>query len=206
MYIPGKFKIEETAVLHGLIRDYSFALVFSSDNGKGVATHLPLMLDSSRGKYGTLIGHLARANPHWKSWDENTELLVVFQGPHTYISPSMYSDQRTVPTWNYAAVHAYGFPELVHDAVPLRRMVDELVDHHESLSATPWSYDDLEDDINGMLPAIVGFEIEITRLEGKFKLNQNKKPEDRKKVIEILAASESEMDRKVAEMMRLQEE
>jgi transcriptional regulator len=202
MYIPGSFRQTSNAVLYDVIRQYNFAIMFSQHEGVPHATHLPFLFDENRGEYGTLMAHIARVNPHWKKMDENTEVLVVFQGPHSYISPSWYSRQETVPTWNYVAVHAYGTPTLIHEPSVLRPLVDKLVDIHETAIDSPWDRSLAEPDMDADLRAIVGLEIPIQRLEGKFKLNQNRSREDQAGVIRALEHSSDPMQQKMAEIMR----
>ena len=108
MYVPAAFREDRIEVLHALMREHSFATVVSNGESGLVATHLPILLDAGRGPRGTLVGHMARANPHWQSFREDVEILIIFQGPHAYISPSWYTTSLAVPTWNYAAIHAYG--------------------------------------------------------------------------------------------------
>lgn len=201
MYTPRSFKIEDLATLHALISEHSFGIVFSQEGGKSIATHLPWMIDPTRGPNGTLIGHMARANPHWKNWNEKTELLVVFQGPHSYISPAWYTDQVTVPTWNYAAVHAYGVPTLITEPDKLRYMVESLIEFHEAKLGFPWDSSKKESVMLAELQGIVGFEIPIDRIEGKWKFNQNRTREDQAGVIKALRGSENQMYQAVADIM-----
>lgn len=202
MYIPGSFRQTDLAVLHAMIEQYNFAIMFSQHDGLPYATHLPFLLDPSRGEYGTLIAHIARANPHWKKIDAATEVLIVFQGPHSYISPSWYQEQESVPTWNYVAVHAYGTPVMIHEPSAIRPIVDKLVDVHETAIQSPWDRSLAEPDMDTDLRAIVGLEIPIRRLEGKFKLNQNRSQEDQAGVIRALEHSDDPMQREIAEIMR----
>lgn len=159
MYRPRSFRVEDLAEMDNLIRSNSFGIVFSTSAYGPEATHLPWMLDPARGPFGTLIAHMARANRLWKSWVElETELLVVFQGPHTYISPAWYEDQVTVPTWNYAAVHAYGRPVLITDHNRLRTMVESLIQVHETPLGCPWDAAKKEAIMDIELKGIVGFD------------------------------------------------
>src|SRR5438132_1080087 len=114
MYIPPAFRIEDLPCLHAIMRENSFATLVTGAGGELCATHIPILLDPNRGKFGTLTGHVAKANTHWESLRGNVEALVIFQGPHAYVSPSWYKTQA-VPTWNYVAVHAYGRPRLIED-------------------------------------------------------------------------------------------
>ena len=160
------------------------------------------MVDADRGPHGTLIAHMARANPHWRAFAGAPPSLVVFMGPHAYISPAWYEEQATVPTWNYAVVHATGTPRLVVETEPLRAMVLRLVDTHEAPLGHPWDVRQAESVMDADLQAIVGFEIPIDRLEGKFKLNQNRSRADQEGVVRALETSADASEREIARLMR----
>ena len=202
MYIPNSFREDDPALLHELMRQYNFAILVSQHEGAPFATHLPLLLDAQRGPHGTLLGHMARANPQWRDFAASGEALVIFQGPHAYVSPSWYEVAPSVPTWNYAIVHAYGTPRIIEDHARLHGMLEALVDTHESAFTRPWHMDLPGDYLDKMLRAIVGFEIEITRLEGKFKLSQNRSADDQRRVVAALAAGEDELGAGVARLMQ----
>src|SRR5215212_4126660 len=201
MYLPKSFQTEDLAELQAFMRAYNFASLVTQHEGAPFASHLPFMLDAERGQYGTLLAHLARANPQWRDFAAGAEALVIFQGPHAYISPSWYETHPSVPTWNYAAVHAYGVPRIVEDHAALHHMLETLVDTHEAAFAQPWRMDLPDDYLDKMMRAVVGFEIEITRLEGKLKLSQNRSEHDQHRVAEALGQSEHPLDRDVAELM-----
>ena len=201
MYLPKSFQIEDLAELHGFMRAYNFASLITQHQGAPFASHLPFLLDAERGPHGTLLAHLARANPQWRDFDTTSEALVIFQGPHAYISPSWYETHPSVPTWNYAVVHAYGVPRIVEDHATLHHMLQVLVDTHEAAFARPWRMDLPHDYLDKMMRAVVVFEIEITRLEGKLKLSQNRSEHDQHHVAEALGQSEHPLDRDVAELM-----
>jgi transcriptional regulator len=172
-------------------------------NGEPVINHLPLHLDSNRGEHGTLIGHVARANPVWRSAPSSS--VVIFHGPQAYVTPSWYPTKReggkVVPTWNYAVVHAKGLPRFIHDKDELHALVSRLTDRHEAQRAHPWSVNDAPREYTqAMLGAIVGLEIEITQLQGKFKLSQNRLPADQRGVLEG-AAQGAEDERLMAQAM-----
>lgn len=186
MYIPSSFKEDNPDILFELIRTHSFGILFSQHQKKPEATHLPFMVDPDRGKSGVLIAHFAKANKHWQKLDKSREVLCIFQGPHSYISPSWYKNRETVPTWNYATVHVYGTPRLIYDIEELRAMVTRLTHLHESTVENDWSLEEAEKTMDTELKAIVGLEIDILRMEGKFKFNQNRPKEDQKGVIESL--------------------
>jgi len=201
MYIPNSFRSDDRAQLHGLMRAYNFATLVTQHQGAPFATHLPFMLDAERGPHGTLLAHMARANPQWHDFAAGGEALVIFQGPHAYVSPSWYQSHPSVPTWNYAAVHAYGKPRPIEDHDTLYRMLEALVDTHESGFAQPWRMELPHDYMDKMMRAVVGFEIEITRLEGKLKLSQNRSEHDQRRVAQMLGDSEDPLSVDVAAMM-----
>src|SRR4051812_48126547 len=167
MYVPEHFHEHRIDVLHAFMRRHSFATLISRDRNL-TASQLPVLLDTERGPHGTLRSHMAKQNPQWQTFAQGAEVLVIFQGPHAYISPTWYASQTKVPTWNYAAVHAYGNPKLV-DRAALRAILEETVTTYEAGFAKPWSTANLPPDLVAKLAdAVVGFEIEITRLEGKW--------------------------------------
>lgn len=199
MFIPSSFKMSDPEEMFAFMRTYSFATLVTQGESGMVATHLPLLLNTSMGLNGTLLGHMARANPQWR--DIAGEALVIFSGPHAYISPTWYEAHGTVPTWNYVTVHAYGTVELIEDRVTLHEILTRTVAVYEKEMPAPWSYDVTDPDINNMLGGIVGFRIEISRLEGKAKLNQNHPEERREKVIRALQNKADGDSQAVAELM-----
>ena len=200
MYIPEAFREDDLNTLHNLMREYSFATLITQHEGTPFASHLPFILDAQRGSNGTLLAHMARANPQWHDFDSEQEVLVIFQGPHAYISPSWYEVQLSVPTWNYAVVHAYGMPRLIEDGPELYQLLKILIKTHEAQFETPWSFQLPDDYLQKMMRGIVGFEIEITRLEGKFKLSQNRTESERENVIAALQESPDTLA--IAELMK----
>ena len=186
MYVPNKFAVDEPSVCHDFIEANDFALLVSPVDGQPFASHLPFLLDRNQGTCGTLLAHMARANPQWRAFDDS-EVLVVFSGPHVYVSPAWYAATPNVPTWNYVAVHAYGRPRLVDDPGAVRAHLARLVEVQEHGRAKPWRLDGLADDyVAAMMRGIVAFEIPLDRLEGKWKLNQNRTAADRAGVIAAL--------------------
>ena len=188
MYIPKLNQETDLNTLQDFMMAHNFAMLVNHHDNQLDATHLPLMLDRERGEYGTLIGHLARANKQWKSFGED-EVLVIFNGPHAYISPTWYENHPSVPTWNYATVHAYGVPHIVEEQADIDAALHRLVKNHEHYRNPEWVMDLPNDFMDTMRKAIVAFEIEITRLEGKFKLSQNKSDTDKQTVIGELLKS-----------------
>lgn len=185
MYIPAAFAEYELATLHDVMEQNSFALLVSQHQGQPFASHLPLLVDRQAGPHGTLIGHMARANPQWQS-AAGQEVLAVFSGPHAYISPTWYEIDDVVPTWNYVAVHAYGPLALVDEPGAVRDIVQQFVHTYERSKPTPWELKASNNYVDRMLSQIVGFRIPIARLEGKRKLNQNHPAERRLKVVRAL--------------------
>lgn len=177
MYVRTSHQPRSAADVVQAIRDAMFAtLVTSTDDGM-IASHLPFVLDQTRGEHGTLLAHMARANPQSAVIGDGSEALVIFLGPHAYISPSWYEDRATAPTWDYIAVHCYGTPRR-HSDEEARENIERLIGVVEAGSENPWRMNDLmEDDVARMVRNVVSFEIPIARLEGKFKLNQGEKPE-----------------------------
>jgi len=202
MYTPRSYREDDTTRIHGVIRRHNFGVLFTQHDGRPFATHLPFLLDSDRGERGTLVAHLARANPHSKALAvADTESLVTFLGPHSYISPAWYEKQDTVPTWNYVAVHAHGRARIV-DGDGLEAMVRRLVDFHEAAEGRPWDTGKMESAMERNLKGIVGFEIEIERLDATFKLNQSRSVADQQGVIRKLEKSEDWERCAVADLMK----
>ncbi|HVC64011.1 MAG TPA: FMN-binding negative transcriptional regulator [Candidatus Dormibacteraeota bacterium] len=203
MYIPKHFQITDTAWCHALMRAQSFAAMITADDaGVPFATHLPILVDPARGPLGTLRGHVARANPHWRYLSAGRPTLVIFAGAHAYVSPSWYATHPSVPTWNYVAVHATGTGALVEDPEPVKTLLADLVRTYESSGPTAWSLEGLPADyLAGMQRGIVAFEIPIERLEGKAKLSQNRDAVDQARTREALAAADDPLARAVAALM-----
>ena len=203
MYIPKPFEITDTAWCHALMRAQSFAAMITADDaGVPFATHLPILVDPARGPFGTLRGHVARANPHWRYVAAGRPTLVVFSGAHAYVSPSWYATHPSVPTWNYVAVHATGTGTLVEDPEQVKTLLADLVRTYESSGPPAWSFEGLAADyVAGMQRAIVVFEIPIARLEGKAKLSQNRDAGDQARTREALAAADDPLARTVAALM-----
>jgi transcriptional regulator len=208
MYLPSHFREERTPVLHALMRAHPLATLITVDDRGPVANHIPMEIDPGAGELGVLRGHVARGNPLWKTHRSGTEALAVFAGPHAYVTPAHYATKaatgKVVPTWNYAAVHAWGPLQVIDDAAWLRRFVEQLTDRHEAArtNGAPWRVDDAPADyIDGLCKAIVGVEIPITRVEGKWKVSQNRPAEDRAGVASGLAESDDAMQRAMAALV-----
>lgn len=202
MYIPPDFQVTDEALLHDLIERFGFATLVTVGDGRLLATHLPLLVDRAAGDHGTLIGHMARANDQWEGFARGGEALAIFQGPHGYVSPSWYQTQPSVPTWNYMVVHAHGAPRVIEGEAQTREVLRRLVAKYEASFDEPWPMDLPEPYLKSMIQGIVAFEILLTRLEGKFKLNQNRPRHDQQLVVERLAASTDPTERTLAVEMR----
>ncbi len=199
MYVPSAFAESDTNKLHEFMRRYSFAVLTSHGPGGLIASHLPLLIESGEAPHGQLVGHMARANPHWRKVEG--EVMVVFSGPHAYISPAYYEEEGTVPTWNYVAVHAYGTFQVVDDRDGLLAILRKTVGAYESPRAVPWVFDETAGHVETMLKAIVGFRITLTRLEGKWKLNQNHSAERRARVVRALSIQNDDDLKAIAAMV-----
>ena len=191
MYIPPLFNEDRNDVLHDAIRRTGLATLVTLTADGLIASHVPMLLDPDPAPYGTLIGHVARPNPQARG--AIGEALAIFQGPEAYITPSWYATKRAtgkvVPTWNYVTIHAYGTVEFFADRERLRDVVTRLTEREETPRAEPWAVTDAPADfIDGMLKGIVGFALPITRLEGKWKMSQNRPAEDRPGVVAGLQA------------------
>lgn len=202
LYTPKAFVAPSLQESLTLIAARPFAtLVTSSADGEPCITHLPLLW-SPGGESGVLSGHMARANPHWQAFAHG-QTVAVFHGPHAYISPGWYEQPaREVPTWNYATVHAQGMPVLVEEREAKLAMIDELTAHFESGLPSPWTRSLEAGRLEALLGALVAFRIPLRRVDGKFKMNQNKTAADRAKVIANLAVLDDAESRAVADWMR----
>jgi transcriptional regulator len=201
MYIPTAFAESDPARLHDFIEQHSFGLLVSQLDGQPFASHLPFLLERTTGSHGCLIGHMARANPQWKQID-GQKLLAIFSGPHAYISPTWYQSEQVVPTWNYTAVHVYGQADVIPDPQSLLPILQATVTAYERTMPKPWTFDSSSKFAERMLTQIVGFRIEIEKIEGKWKLNQNHPAERRRKVIRALQSQDDENAQAVASMMQ----
>lgn len=188
MYLPKYFEETRTEVLHELIRTCAFGTLITMTSAGLEASHIPFVLDTDPLPFGTLRAHIARANSQWQTFSPDVEALVIFYGPNSYISPSWYPTKqetgKVVPTWNYVVVHAYGRLRIEQDPAWLRTHVEELTDQHELARDNPWHVSDAPSDFTqALLGAIVGVELHITRLIGKWKLGQNRPIADQEGIL-----------------------
>lgn len=199
MYIPRINAVSDRERLIQFLRDNSFATLVGMVEGSLWATHLPFVIEERSGDL-RLIAHLARPNKQWKGFAEDHEVLVIFQGPHAYISPTHYEKREEVPTWNYAAVHVYGTPKII-DLASIREVMEKTVEFYEPTYHAQWEELD-EKYRTGLMQGVVAFEILVTRLEGTFKMSQNKSEIEQHRIITSLGNSDRSEKRGVAEMMK----
>ncbi len=191
MYLPPHFNEQRVEVMHDLIRAHPLAAIVTFTGGKLTANHIPMRVVPAPAPFGMLRAHVARANPLWLDVAEGAGALAIFQGPDFYISPSHYATKRetakVVPTWNYAVVHAHGTLRAIDDPDWLREFLEGLTNEHESKRNEPWKVTDAPAEfVDSQLKAIVGIELAITQLIGKWKVSQNRVPKDRQSTIDSL--------------------
>ena len=208
MYIPKHFEVTDDKALHELIHDYPLAtLVTVSANGLN-ANHIPMHLTATPEPYNTLRGHVARSNPLLEDINDENQSLAIFHGPNAYISPSWYETKKehgkVVPTWNYVVVHAYGDLQIVDNPEWLRTQIEALTDRNESQFSEPWAVADAPTAFTEKLfESIVGIEMKITKLVGKWKVSQNQPPQNRESVITGLSTSNQPDAQKMVEFVKL---
>ena len=189
LYVPDPFRLDDAKRLFEFVERHGFATLVSSGAAGLHVSHVPLIAERDGSGKVRLLGHVARANPQWQALEQAAQVLAIFHGPHGYVSPGWYASHPAVPTWNYAVVHAHGTARLMDEA-ELHELLMTLSSKYESHRPRPWKMSALPADfVSGMLAAIVGFEIEVQRLEGKFKLSQNR-PGEIGRVIDALATEE----------------
>lgn len=199
MYVPSKFRGRDREATLAIMRRHAFATLITASGGSPFVSHIPVLHRGAGDEgWGSLWFHVARANPHVEQFSAGAEMLAIFHGPHTYISPTWYSDQQSVPTWNYVVVHARGKPRPLDEA-ELKRLLDDLAAEYEAPGG--WSVDTAPDVVRELLPAIAGFEMVIEHVDAKLKLSQNRAPEDQQRVREMLARADDPEARNVAAWM-----
>ena len=202
LYTPPLFDARDRAAISRLMHDHPFATLVTPATDEPRVSHVPLLLLSNCEPHGTLIGHFARANPHWRS-ARDAESIAIFHGPHAYVSPSWYGEPaKAVPTWNYATVHAHGVMEIIEDPLETRGVLDALVQRFEGTRAQPWRLAMPARERDALVGAIVAFRLRIKRLDAKFKLSQNRSPADRERVMAALDAEPYHEAQATAEWMR----
>jgi transcriptional regulator len=207
VYLPSVHEEKDIAVLQALIRAHPLGTWATQGEGELIVNHVPFLIDSSRGKYGALVGHVARANTVWQRFSKTMPSVVIFQGADCYITPSWYPSKRAhgnvVPTWNYVVAHAHGLPRAIDDKAWLVAHLNQLTDIHEAAQTLPWKVSDAPAEfIDSMIGRVVGIEIPISRLIGKWKLSQNRTMPDRLGVVAGLSARGDPESKAMAELVR----
>ena len=203
MHVPDHFSVKNTAWAHELMRRHSFATLVSGHTTTLTASHLPLLWTHGKQGHGLIQGHMARTNPQWQDFSEDSEVMAIFTGPDSYISPNWYVARPAVPTWNYTAVHAYGTPRVIDDQHAARKLLRRMVAIFDLDPEQAWPNDQPQADlVDEMIPHIVAFEISIVRLDAKAKLSQNRSANDQASVISALQNSSQEGAKTLAKYMR----
>jgi transcriptional regulator len=201
LYTPKPFVERDARRLAAFLENHPFGTLISVDEGAPIISHVPFLFEHSAGTHGRLTGHLARANPHGRLLTKGETVLTLFQGPHAYVSPAWYATPGGVPTWNYAVVHVRGVPRLVEEPNQCAEILRRMTAAYESRLPIPWQFDGSEEKYARLLDMIVGLEIEITAIQGKFKLSQNRSPAERRQVIAKLQEAGAGAPRELADMM-----
>ncbi|WP_339146426.1 MULTISPECIES: FMN-binding negative transcriptional regulator [unclassified Sutcliffiella] len=200
MYIPKQFRKEDSAEIIEFIRSHSFGVLFSQHDGVPTVTHLPFIVSSQDDGTITLLTHMAKANPHWRSLHSQSG-VAVFTGPHAYVSASWYEEENTVSTWNYISAHAHGNIEIIQEENSLKTILKEATDFYEKGFDAPWKLEDHEETVDSMLSGIVGVKMHVEKLEGKWKLNQHHSNVRKKRVIEQLKKQTPYDSKEIARLM-----
>tara|TARA_R110002049_G_scaffold10728_3_gene52185 strand:+ start:12715 stop:13326 length:612 start_codon:yes stop_codon:yes gene_type:complete len=199
MYTPSHYKNEDLKKVREFIKQNSFGILVNQTNGRPWATHIPLELDIDREGKDILVGHISKANPQWKAFKDNEEVLSIFNGPHSYVSSSWYKEEE-VPTWNYIAVHVYGTIKVMEETAVLASL-HKLVDKYEKGSTNPISLNDLSKNTMKQIKGIVGFQISITDIQATYKLSQTR-PQDHSKILEELQKTNNPGSQTIASCMK----
>jgi transcriptional regulator len=207
MYIPKQFEQPDIEIMHQLIRNQPLATLVTLSSDGINANHIPLHLTDTPAPFGTLQGHVARSNPVWTDVNTDLEVLTIFNGADAYISPSLYATKqvtsKVVPTWNYTAVHAYGFLRVIDDTAWIRTQLEALTNHNEAGFEKPWALSDAPEDFTKkLIKSIVGIEIVITRLFGKWKVSQNQPLKNQISIVQGLNACGQKQSSAMAELVR----
>jgi len=201
VYIPSAFNVQDKQILLDFIQQNSFGILFSHTEQGPFASHLPFLYENLSGEHECLIGHMAKANPHWRDANEQ-DVLVVFAGPHTYISPTWYGESHTVPTWNYVTVHISGKLIVVEDEKESQRIVEDTLRFYESPLPVPWQTDFNDPFIHHLMKSIASFKIQIQKIEGKWKLSQNHSLIRQQNVVSALSQVNQYDSQEVARLMQ----
>jgi len=201
MYVPAHFRLTDEATIDAFMQRELFGIIVTQGDDAPVATHLPMLYERNADGRATIMAHIARANPEWQTF-ESVKVLAIFQGPHAYISPSLYDGERNVPTWDYTAIHAYGKAHIVDDDAEAVSIVRRLTKRMEIERANPWNVETLSQDyLQTMVRGIVAFRIDVERIEAQFKLSQNRSQAERERIIAELSQSPDTTQRALARML-----
>ncbi len=200
MYLPEHFREDHPERVAALIEDHPFGTLVTTHDGLPYVSHLPFLFEPHSGPQGKLFCHLARANPQWQQLAQGQTVLAVFQGPHAYVSPAWYASPG-VPTWNYAVAHLYGAVRRIEEAAEIAAIVERLAATHEAKYTQPWQSEFSEDQRAQLPRMIIGLEIEVAEIQGKFKLSQNRSITDQQRVIAQLQRSTSPLEAELAALM-----
>ena len=201
MYIPKHFEINDPSLIEEFLNSYGFGLLINNAPEDLAATHLPFLYETNEGDKGALYTHVARNNPQWQSLRPDKKVLAVFFGPHGYISPSWYSSNPAVPTWDYVAIHIYAYPELIEEKEKLYDLLTKTSDFYEKQNGTDWKPDFTGEYYQKLTQAIVGIKLKVVEIQASFKLSQNKSVEDKNKVIAALKADGNPESIKLADLI-----
>lgn len=202
MYIPKQYQIEDRKKLISFIQTYNFAIVITIENNTPIATHLPFIIEE-RGEELYLLSHLAKANPQWKTFEQHENVLIIFSGPHAYVSPSHYEKLQNVPTWNYTAVHVYGKATLLENIDQKTALLEKSIQLFEPSYLKQWQQVATENNYREkMMNAIVAFEIKASHMQGKFKLSQNKTVNEQQNIVLAYSNSHSPIENELGAFMK----
>jgi len=201
LYIPKYFEINDLSLIKEFLNSYGFGLFINNVQEDLTATHLPFFYEANEGDKGTLYTHVARNNPQWQSLIPDKKVLAVFSGPHGYVSPSWYSSNPAVPTWDYIAMHIYAYPELIEDKEKLYHLLTKTSNFYENQNGTDWKPDFTGDYYQKLTQAIVGIKLKVVDIQASFKLSQNKSAEDKNKVIAALKAKGTPQSIQLADLI-----
>jgi transcriptional regulator len=202
LYIPKYFEINDLSRIKEFLDSYGFGLLINNAQDDLTGTHLPFLYEANEGDKGVLYTHVARNNPQWQSLSPDKKVLAVFSGPHGYISPSWYSSNPAVPTWDYTAIHIYAYPELIEDKEKLNDLLTKTANFYEKQNGTDWKPDFTGDYYQKLAQAIVGIKLKIVDIQASFKLSQNKSAEDKNKVIAALKAKGNPKSMELSELIK----
>lgn len=200
LYIPEYNRVKDHQAILDFMSAYPFATLISTSDTEPFVTHVPILIDSHR-DFDTLVGHMAKANPHWKLLDHGSKVLIVFEGPDAYISPRLYEDRESVPTWNYAVVHAYGRATLATDTKRINEIISQTIIAFDPSYLEQWMTLPEEYRVK-MLKQIVAFEVRVEKLDAKFKLSQNRSSKDQENIIDFLKTSKDPASMSMVQLMR----